>query len=61
MLKIDIGNEEINFLRKLPKVNPMETSAIASANENYRHESFCESVWHVVDVPSKLCIPKPYP
>ena len=50
--KLEIIN--INFLpRKLSKTNPMEASAIASAKENYCHESFCESFWDVVDI---LCI-----
>ena len=35
----------------------MEASAIASVEENYCHESFCESFRHVVDVLFELYKP----
>ena len=37
----------------------MEASAIASVKKHYCHESFCESVRHVVDILFKfhICIP----
>ena len=34
----------------------MEVSAIASVKQNYCHESFCESVRHMIDILFKLYI-----